>query len=306
MGLSTIVNPEYTRLESVKLSVVIRCRNEGKVLRNTLSALHAQVCDFRWEVIVVNNESEDDSVLVAEEFGARVVHLPKHEFTFGKASNLGIAQAKGEIILMLSAHSIPFGPHFLEDCVVPFNDPEIASARTITSRYAQEMRSWYTCRTLQFKTRAEQDEFEKSPQWLSAYMNTSCGLLRKCVWEKYPFDEGIDASEDKFWVSNILKQGYKVQVGVPVTSFYLKDRSRQENIDNRYLNALALYRATGYSKVTLATFLRGLAGIIIRMPIYPFWHLYRYLADQIPFLLIPLSAKRPMKAGSLPRYERFD
>jgi rhamnosyltransferase len=302
-----LLKSEDTSSEAIKLSIVIRCRNEGKVLRSTLSALHAQICHFRWEVIVVDNDSGDNSVAVAEEFGARVVHLAKEKFTYGGASNLGIAQARGEIILMLSAHSIPFGPHFLEDCVVPFDDPEIASARTITSRYADEMRNWYTCRILQFKTKAEQDEFEKTPQWLSTYMNAACGLLRKSVWEKYPFDETLDGSEDKVWVSNVLKQGYKVQVGVPVTFFYLKDRSRKEVVNTKYRNDLAIYRATGRCyNVSITAFLRGLVQVIIRMPVYPVWHLYRYLAEQIPFLLIPLSAKRPMKAGSLPRYERFD
>jgi len=79
-----------------------------------------------------------------------------------------------------------------------------------------------------------------------------------------------------------------------------------EDAAKRYRQAVGIYRATGRSKVTLITFLLGLAGVLIRIPLYPFWHIYLYLAEHVPYLLIPFVTKRALKAGALPRYDRFD
>jgi len=90
--------------DNIKLSVLIRCRNEGKSLRQVFDALKAQRCDFQWEIVVVDNESEDNTREVCHEYGARVVTLPRAEFTYGRATNFGISHSRGELILLMSAH----------------------------------------------------------------------------------------------------------------------------------------------------------------------------------------------------------
>ncbi|MFG1839540.1 glycosyltransferase family 2 protein [Micromonospora sp. NPDC049175] len=51
-----------------------------------------------YEWIVVDNDSADDSVAVAEELGARVIRLPEN-VGFSKANNVGVRQAAGEYVL---------------------------------------------------------------------------------------------------------------------------------------------------------------------------------------------------------------
>ncbi|MEU7753382.1 glycosyltransferase [Micromonospora sp. NPDC049101] len=51
-----------------------------------------------YEWIVVDNDSADDSVAVAEELGARVIRLPEN-VGFAKANNVGVRQAAGAYVL---------------------------------------------------------------------------------------------------------------------------------------------------------------------------------------------------------------
>lgn len=51
-----------------------------------------------YEWIVVDNASSDDSVVVAEELGARVIRLPEN-VGFSKANNVGVRQAAGEYVV---------------------------------------------------------------------------------------------------------------------------------------------------------------------------------------------------------------
>jgi glycosyltransferase involved in cell wall biosynthesis len=87
------------------VSVIIPCFNEGKNLeRGVLDEVHEYLVPqaFSWEVIVVNDESTDDSRSLVEQFvqskeGFMLVDIPHG----GKPAAIwaGIQRAKGEILL---------------------------------------------------------------------------------------------------------------------------------------------------------------------------------------------------------------
>src|SRR6058998_1235123 len=84
----------------VEVSVVIPCLNEA----NSLAfCIDKAVTAFRGaglsgEVVVADNGSTDGSIQIAEEHGARVVHVP--ERGYGSALRAGIAAARGPLIIM--------------------------------------------------------------------------------------------------------------------------------------------------------------------------------------------------------------
>jgi rhamnosyltransferase len=55
-----------------------------------------------------------------------VIELPARSFTFGRALNLGAANARGEILVALSAHAFAPDPGWLERLTEPFADPRVA------------------------------------------------------------------------------------------------------------------------------------------------------------------------------------
>ena len=81
--------------ENRKISVVIPCYNEGDGIR----AVMADMPKFVDEVVVVDNNSTDNTAEVAKELGTVVVFEPKQGY--GAAYKTGLKTAKGDIIVTM-------------------------------------------------------------------------------------------------------------------------------------------------------------------------------------------------------------
>ncbi len=92
--------------KSIEYSVIIPAYNEEKLLPRTLSHLDAamQSQKFTGEVIVVDNNSTDDTARIATQHGAKVVIEPYRQIS--RARNTGGRAAKGKFIIFLDGDTM--------------------------------------------------------------------------------------------------------------------------------------------------------------------------------------------------------
>lgn len=90
----------------VSVTVLIPAYNAAGTIRGTLSSLLEQDFEEPYEIIVVDSSSDETPRIIAKEFP--VVHLihRSQQADPGTARNLGIVQAKGEIIACIDADCI--------------------------------------------------------------------------------------------------------------------------------------------------------------------------------------------------------
>jgi glycosyltransferase involved in cell wall biosynthesis len=87
----------------VELTVLMPCLNEAKTLGACLEKIH-QACrasGIPYEALVSDNGSNDGSIEMAQQLGARVVHAPQKGY--GAALMYGFSQAKGKYVLFADA-----------------------------------------------------------------------------------------------------------------------------------------------------------------------------------------------------------
>ena len=99
-----------------RVSIVVVNYNGGALLRDCLASIAAQTYrDF--EVIVVDNGSEDDSLAAAATVlsGARVVALGENT-GFARGNNVGIAASAGDLVVTLN-NDATLAPSFLAELV---------------------------------------------------------------------------------------------------------------------------------------------------------------------------------------------
>lgn len=290
---------------NIKLSIVIRCRNEAVSLQNVFAALHAQRCDFAWETIVVDNDSDDDTRKVASENDAIVVPISQSDFTYGRALNVGISHARGDLILILSAHSIPLGRHFIQDSISPFIDKNVAAVRCLCANSTpNQITTWYAPQIISYSSAQQQKRNETGIKWTSLYPTATCCVIRRSVWEQVKYNENIEAVEDKLWASQVLSKGYKILCCAEAFFYYSRkytDRMVRQRNAREYL---ALYRITGYKPLTMASFIVAALHNVCASPVIAIKKTYSSIAHNYLLLTIPYRAKKKAHQGSIPGFDK--
>ncbi len=88
----------------MKLSVIIPAFNEARCLPDTLAALQQAAAGMSSELIVVDNQSTDDTRAIAERCGAIVASERIHNIA--RVRNTGAAKATGDLLVFVDADTV--------------------------------------------------------------------------------------------------------------------------------------------------------------------------------------------------------
>ena len=124
----------------MKVSVIIPAYNEEKYLPKTLehirSALSRLTCPF--EIIVVDNESEDRTRQVAESFGAGVFTESEHNIS--RVRNTGAQNSTGSILIFVDADT--FVPETLLQRIAEVMEDARCCGGAVSVEYMNLRRKW--------------------------------------------------------------------------------------------------------------------------------------------------------------------
>ncbi|ULC60566.1 glycosyltransferase [Flaviramulus sp. BrNp1-15] len=193
------------------ISVIIRNKNQDKALSFLLKNLTERYIDDISEIIVLDNQSTDNSENISKKFGARFITIEK--FSYGGSANFATKKAKFPIIVMFSAHSYPVSHDFFKLIKNKFNANEnLAGLRCLHS--TNDYRNFIN------KISAKEDPNKSG-------LIFSSSAFSKLVWEKYPFREDVATFEDKEWTVRVLKAGYDIDFVESIFHYEIK-RSKSQ------------------------------------------------------------------------------
>ncbi len=214
-----------------KASIIVRALNEGKYLGDLFTALKKQ-SDQSFEIILVDSGSSDSSVATAEEHGVRVEHILPKDFTFGRSLNYGCRVAKGEYLVLLSAHTLPMHEDWLANLLRPFEDERIKVSYG-KQRGGKEnkfsecclMQSWFP-------------EGALPPQEDYFCNNANCAV-RRADWERRPYDESLTGLEDLAWAKEAVREGGLVAYVADAGIYHIHEETWDKVRKRYYREALA-------------------------------------------------------------------
>lgn len=89
------------------ISLIIVNYNGVNYLESCLNSIRRHLKGLTHEIIMVDNNSKDESIVyIKENYPEVIIIKSKENLGFGKANNLGVSHANGEIILLLNNDTI--------------------------------------------------------------------------------------------------------------------------------------------------------------------------------------------------------
>jgi len=241
----------------VLVSIVIRTLNEEKHLSELLFAINAQQSSlFRVEAVIVDSGSTDRTLEISQAHGARVTHINKEDFSFGRSLNIGCKFANGEILVFVSGHCIPTSEHWIHELCMPIYENKV---QYVYSRQIGRDTTKYS----------EQQVFDKYypdhcmiPQE-GFFCNNANSALLKSTWEEFSFDEDLTGLEDMHLAKKLLDSGGLVGYSSTAPVYHIHDESWSQ-VERRYeREAIALRSINPEIHMTFGDFVRCLiAGVL--------------------------------------------
>ena len=198
----------------MQVGVVIRALDEAELIGRCLEALRDQRGSHALDIVVVDSGSTDATVEIAEAGGARVVHIAPEDFDYSRALNVGIEEARGELVAILSAHAIPLDDRWLERMIAPFEDPKVAGvgSRQITWPGA----GWSEVERLRSAFGDTRRDYRGGDTGGLLFSNAA-SVIRRSVWEERRFT--LPAVEDLDWARRVIAAGLTI-VYEPAAAVY--------------------------------------------------------------------------------------
>lgn len=179
-----------------RASVIVRALNEGATIGRTLELLRRQTVVP--EIILVDSGSTDATLQIAAPLCDRVLHIAANRFSYGRALNLGAADATAPIQFALSAHCFP-PETWIEDALALYERPDVAAAAgALNLPNGRRMTGTVLQRAADARAH---------PWW---GFSNHASSWRASIWAEFRFDEQLGGAEDKEWAWRVLHAGHAI------------------------------------------------------------------------------------------------
>jgi glycosyltransferase involved in cell wall biosynthesis len=207
------------------VTVAVPVLNGGERFRELLKAVASQrnAAKVELEILIVDSGSTDGSVEAAREAGARVIEIDKATFQHGRTRNMAVAEAKGEVVALLTDDAVPASDIWLDSIVEGFGQaadvalvfgPQLAVPehphfvrREMTDHFKGFAGEGGGMDLKRIAPGPEGRAEYEANQGVFAFFSDSNGALAKWAWADHPYRE-VPYAEDQLIGREMLEAGF--------------------------------------------------------------------------------------------------
>ena len=204
------VKAQVKGLKDPDVSVVIRTKNDAATIGRLLDDLENQDFGGKLQTILVDTESTDGTVEIAQQRGATVISIKQADFTYPKALNLGFEAAKYAYVLTLVGHSRLASSQMLHGLTL-WQSPKLGGIYGVTlpnknATYTE----WFGAYVLGIPKLLKPMEASKDPGM--GILAANCSIVSKKAWESLGgYNEAFAAgAEDNDLAKRMMAAGWTI------------------------------------------------------------------------------------------------
>lgn len=218
------------------VSIVIPTWNGAATLPAVLDAIGRQQVDFEFETIAVDSSSSDGTGDLLRRSVDRVISIPAGTFDHGLTRNIGIDQARSELVVLLVQDAEPASESWLASLTAPLlSNERIAGTfgRQLPRPDASPLTRYYlsryvaaatAARTVTAVARHDLDLLDPEMQLDRCTFDNVCSCIRRTIWSQHPF-RSTPIAEDVEWAREVLTAGYELAFAPAAAVVHSHDRS---------------------------------------------------------------------------------
>lgn len=200
---------QASEVVSEQVSVVLLTRNAGDGLNGVLDIVSTQILACPYEVLLVDSTSTDSTLAIAHNFPVRVYQIPEFAFGHGRTRNLSARLANGAIIVFLSQDAMPCGRYWLQEHLRWFRSENVAGV------FGRQVPRAGALPTEVFSYSRDYPEHDVvlnsgNADRYSVIFSDVNSSLRKAILLKHPFPDDVIVSEDVYWASSVMSEGFDI------------------------------------------------------------------------------------------------
>ena len=207
-------------------TVAIPTLDAGPGFTRTLRAVREQRIDGELELLVCDSSSTDGTAALARAHGARVIEIPRADFSHGATRNLLIAHARGAHVAFLTQDAVPAGTDWLASLLGGFAaTPNVGlafgpyrPAPDAGPSVTRELTEWFASFSgdePRIDALAPEARGRPARDFLGqlGFFTDANGCVARAAWERVPF-RAVAYAEDHLLAQDMLRAGY-AKVYVP-------------------------------------------------------------------------------------------
>lgn len=264
------------------VSIIIRTLDEELYLPKLLSSIECQQSAFSHETVLIDSGSTDNTLGIARQFGCRILHITRDEFSFGRSLNRACEAAQGTYLVFISGHCIPCDRHWLQNLVQPL------AQGIVQYCYGRQLggpQTYWSESQIFSKYFPDQSSLPQQ----GFYCNNANSAILADIWNRYRFDEDLTGLEDMHLAKRLIADQGKVGYTAVASVFHLHHESWSQ-VQRRFeREALALQQICPEVILRRRDVLRYLIRGVVRdletcspkaMTPKTLWQIFRYRSHQ--------------------------
>lgn len=193
------------------ISVIIPTLNAERTLGALLLSLQKQ--SAKTEQIVIDSESEDRTLEIAQQHGARTILIRRQDFDHGATRNRAAAAALGDILIFMTQDALPVDNRLIEALTASLNESDTAASYGRQIPYDNAPPTEKFARFFNYPLHQMKKSAASIPSMgiKTFFFSNVCSAIRKEVfWELKGFPEHVIMNEDLLFAAKAIHNGYGI------------------------------------------------------------------------------------------------
>lgn len=207
----------------MSFAVIVPTLNAGEAWGECVSAIKSQSVEPDL-VLIIDSESNDQTLEIAENAGFKIIHISKHDFNHGKTRQLAVEMLSDyEFLIFLTQDALPANTDAFVNILQGFEDEKVSAANGRQLPRAGSGAVEAHARLYNYPPQSHVRQITDVSKYglKAAFLSNSFSAYRReALLDVGGFPEDVIFGEDMYIATKFLKAGYKIAYAADASVYH--------------------------------------------------------------------------------------